>query len=100
MSMHCPYCHSTQVHRVFVSHQRGHHDPHAEAGIAKLGLGRIVIKNLLKSKGLIPSPWMAGLAEVLLNSLLHYLLESQRLNSESGVCIEFYCEKCQRSFYP
>lgn len=100
MQMNCPYCHSTQVHRVFVSHPHGHQENfHKYASLStKFGLGRTVIKHM--SRGLPLSPWMAGLAEVLFKSLLSYLLESQRIYPESGLSIGFYCEQCQRSFTP
>lgn len=101
MHINCPYCQSAQVHRVFVSHPPRHKENFHHYGslAAKFGLGRAVIKNLSGSRGLTPSPWMAGLAEVLLKSLLHYLLESQRPYSDSELSIRFYCEQCHRSFH-
>lgn len=100
MQTHCPYCHSTQVHRVFVDHSQSYKDHiHSEGALTvKLGLGRIMLIGLSRSKGITIAPWVIGLGEVLLKSLLQYLLDSQRCSADSGLCIEFYCEQCKRCF--
>lgn len=91
----CPYCHSTQVHRVFISHPQ--QDMHLFSLASKIGFGAMIFKRL--STGLPLSPWMLKLAEVLLSGLMNYLIELQKnSNSESGIVLKFYCEDCQRSF--
>lgn len=97
MSTCCPYCESTQVHRIFISHPQQAMPLFSNmASISKIGLSAIIIKRL--SSGMPLSPWMLRLAEVLLNSLMTYLLEMQRRDLEAGISIEFYCEHCHRSF--
>lgn len=100
MQTHCPYCHSTQVHRVFVDHSQSYKDNiHSEGALrAKLGLSRLVLISLSRSRGIKIAPWVIGLGEVLLKSLLQYLLDSQKRSADSGLCIEFYCEQCKRCF--
>ena len=93
MLTHCPYCQSTHVHRVFVSHSKV---PTSSSLSSHLGLGGMVIKQL--SKGWPLSPWITGLAEVLLKSVYLYWTETQRSHFDSGVAIEFYCEQCQQYF--
>ncbi|KYQ71491.1 hypothetical protein AZH43_14165 [Acinetobacter pragensis] len=61
-----------------------------------MGFGGMVIKQL--SKGLPLSPWIMGLAEVLLKSVYLYWAETQRGHFDSGIAIEFYCEQCRQYF--
>jgi hypothetical protein len=93
----CPYCQSTQVHRIFVSHQQQViHLFSNKTSISKLGLATMFIKRL--SSGSSLSPWMLKLAEVILSGLIDYLVELRHSTSESGIVIKFYCESCHRSF--
>ncbi|MBI0395446.1 hypothetical protein [Acinetobacter bereziniae] len=93
----CPYCQSTQVHRIFVSHQQQViHLFSNKTSISKLGLATMLIKRL--SSGSSLSPWMLKLAEVILSGLIDYLIELRHSTSESGIVIKFYCESCHRSF--
>jgi hypothetical protein len=98
MLTHCPYCQSTHVHRVFVSHSKAPTSSSHRTSLlsSHLGFGGMVIKQL--SKGWPLSPWMTGLAEVLLKSVYLYWIETQRSHFDSGVAIKFYCEQCQQYF--
>lgn len=98
MLQHCPYCQSFEVHRMFVSHSKQHPlSLHRESSLAsQLGLGGMVIKKLVKGWHL--SPWMMGLAEVLIKGVYLYWIETQQSHFDSNRSIEFYCEQCHRAF--
>jgi len=96
MPMHCPYCGSTQIHRIFVEHSKSN-AAHAGLGLTvNWGMSRLMLIFLSRSKSLTIAPWVIGLGEVLLKSLLQYVLESLKHSAGSGLYAEFYCEKCKR----
>ncbi|AXY55736.1 hypothetical protein CDG60_14565 [Acinetobacter chinensis] len=98
MFIHCPYCHSDQVYPVFVSHPHGHRPEQSPVSlISQLGAGRILFKTL--SGGLRLSPWVAGLAEVLLRAACAHLMETHRNDTGAGISTGYCCKICQRSFY-
>lgn len=98
MLMHCPYCQSTRVHRMFISYpeeSQSHLNPQSLFTSA-FGLRTQVLKQLCKRPPF--SPWLLGLAEILLKGMYLYWMETRRVHSDSGIAIGFYCEQCQRSF--
>ncbi|MDH0656772.1 hypothetical protein N5D11_11700 [Acinetobacter johnsonii] len=98
MLKHCPYCQSTRVHRMFISYpeeSQSHLNPQSLFTSA-FGLRTQVLKQLCKRPPF--SPWLLGLAEILMKGMYLYWIETQRVHSDSGIAIGFYCEQCQRSF--
>ena len=98
MLKHCPYCQSTRVHRMFISYpeeSQSHLNPQSLFTSA-FGLRTQVLKQLCKRPPF--SPWLLGLAEILLKGMYLYGMETRRVHSDSGIAIGFYCEQCQRSF--
>ena len=98
MLKHCPYCQSTRVHRMFISYpeeSQSHLNPQSLFTSA-FGLRTQVLKQLCKRPPF--SPWLLGLAEILLKGMYLYWMATRRVHSDSGIAIGFYCEQCQRSF--
>jgi hypothetical protein len=98
MLTHCPYCQSTHIHRVFVSHSKpSESSPHRVSLLSShVGFGGMVIKQLFKGWPL--SPWITRLAEALLKSVYLYWIETRQSHFDSGIAIAFYCEQCQQYF--
>lgn len=98
MLKHCPYCQSTRVHRMFISYpeESKSHLNTRPLFTSAFRLRTQVLKQLCKRPPF--SPWLLGLTEILLKGMYLYWIETQRVHSDSGIAIGFYCEQCQRSF--
>lgn len=98
MLKHCPYCQSTRVHRMFISHPKesSTHLNTQSLFSTQFGLRTQLLKQLCKRPPF--SPWLMGLAEVLLKGMYLYWLDNQQIYSDSKITVGFYCEQCQRSF--
>jgi len=96
MPKHCPYCGSNQIHRIFVQHSKSN-GAHAGLGLmANVGVSRLMLIFLSRTKSLTIAPWVIGLGEALLKSLLQYVLDSLKHSAGSELYAEFYCEQCKR----
>ena len=89
MLKHCPYCQSTRVHRMFISYpeeSQSHLNPQSLFTSA-FGLRTQVLKQLCKRPPF--SPWLLGLAEILLKGMYLYWMETRRVHSDSGIAIGY-----------
>lgn len=98
MQIHCPYCHSDQIHRMtqHVSHERNEPPKSLNASINMASIGATLAKNLPMP---IPiTPWVGGLAGAVIGGIISRVFEPP-VHSAPIPMSYFYCANCQQSFY-
>lgn len=98
MQIHCPYCHSDQIHRMtqYVSHEHNEPPKSFNASINMASIGATLAKNLPTP---IPiTPWVGGLAGAVIGGMISRVFEPPAHPAPIPMSY-FYCANCQQSFY-
>lgn len=98
MQIHCPYCHSDQIHRMtqHIPHERNENPKSLNASINMASIGATLAKNLPTP---IPiTPWVGGLAGAVIGGIISRVFEPPAHPAPIPMSY-FYCANCQQSFY-
>lgn len=98
MQIHCPYCHSDQIHRMIqhIPHERNENPKSLNASINMASIGATLAKNLPTP---IPiTPWVGGLAGAVIGGIISRVFEPPAHPAPIPMSY-FYCANCQQSFY-
>ncbi|MCU4435798.1 hypothetical protein KTH93_09985 [Acinetobacter bereziniae] len=98
MQIHCPYCHSDQIHRMtqHIPHERNESPKSLNASINMASIGATLAKNLPTP---IPiTPWVGGLAGAVIGGIISRVFEPPAHPAPIPMSY-FYCANCQQSFY-
>lgn len=98
MQIHCPYCHSDQIHRMtqHVPYERNENPKSLNASINMASIGATLAKNLPTPISI--TPWVGGLAGAVIGGIISRVFEPPAHPAPIPMSY-FYCANCQQSFY-
>ena len=97
MQILCPYCHSENVQRMLHTAQQQSNQQSNLVGssAAFASIGATLSKSVSKQFSI--SPWVGGVAGVLIGGVLNSLFDSPQPTAPAPISY-FYCQDCQHSF--
>ncbi|MCS4298903.1 MULTISPECIES: hypothetical protein [Acinetobacter] len=97
MQILCPYCHSEHVQRMLhTSPQQSNNQSNLLGSSATFAsIGATLSKSV--SKQLSISPWVGGIAGIMIGGVLSSLFDSPKTSTQAPVSY-FYCQACKQSF--